>query len=172
MGSLHLAFITVASCAWLLLPTSLLAADDQAPTAERELDNSIVSLLMEKTSIVVIGEPVYPSYYAKHPRAALRERLPFQLKVHRILRSKSPEDAAVIKPGQTIKVTVQRDSVDFRFKEGEPAIFFLKPDENRNKLRSTNPLYDREWRLVADYFAVQPYSRDLENVIVMFKEKE
>lgn len=152
----------LAASALLLVAVPVFAADrDSAP--ERQIDKRIVTLLAEEAALIVVGEPV--SYYAQDRYGlALNAEMPFEVRVHKVLRG-DPQMA-----GKTIKVGVTRDSVSFRYDKKSSFVFFLKQPP-KVKQPSTDPLTGGGWRVVSDYFGVQPHAPDLETLIRSLYEK-
>ena len=154
----------MAGFVWLLLTCGGICAPDRDVTSERELDRAIVALLAEQSKLIIVGEPV--DYFAQDRYGmALSAGMPFQVRVVKVLHG----DGAAA--GQAIKVGVTRDEVKFRYEKGKAFVFFLKHDPNRGKT-PPDPLTQTEWRVVSDYFGVQPHSVTLEKMIQSSYERK
>ena len=150
--------------AWLTLATCGIHASDGEAVYERELDKTFVNLLVEKSSLIIVGEPVE---YLMQDRYGLilSANMYFDVKVRDVLRG----DKTI--KGQIIKVGVQRDEVPFRYEKKNPFLFFMKPHPMKDKGgrdRNIRP----DWRVVSDYFGVQPHTLTLERMVDSSIEKE
>ena len=149
-----------ASALFIILTTFVVCggfAADRDDTLERKLDQRIVGLLAEESTMIVVGEPVD---YSMHDRygLALNARMPFKVKVRTVLKGERRIE------GESIRVGVTRDEVKTRYAKGELFVFFLKPDPSRGTV-SPEPAAQTEWRVVSDYFGVQRYTLALERMI-------
>jgi hypothetical protein len=146
-----------------------MCAADRDATSERELDRRMLAVLAEASKLVIVGEPV--DYDAQDQfelagyRMALNAMMPFHVKVAKVLHGDGAAE------GQAINVGVTRDEVEFRFEKGRSFVFFLKPGANRRKGPS-EPLTQSEWRVVSDYFGVQPHTGTLEKTVRSSYEKK
>lgn len=147
----------------LLLTTTPVPAGERDSGSERQLDKGIIALLAKESTLILVGEVVDYSAQDRYG-LALNAQMPFEVKVRRVLQGVSQIE------GKNIKVGVTRDEVAFRYKKGEELVFFLKPNTDKGK-PSPDPLTQREWRVVSDYFGVQPHTVTLERMIPPKHEK-
>ncbi len=132
------------------------AGEDLA--AGRILDRQIISNLLSRSALVIVGE-VKSQSLADRYGMALSDKTPFEVEVTKVLTQR--EDVQK----KRIKVSVKRDEVEFRYPIEVPLIFFLK-NTPQPQNRRDDPLFQTgDWRAVADYFGIIPHTLALERMI-------
>ncbi len=88
---------------------------------------------------------------------AMHPDRPMTVKIMMTLKGQAVEN-------QVIKVGMLCDNVRFRYKKDTSYIFFLTPYVQKAK-KNVDSSVARYWRVVSDYFGVQPYSLTLARMI-------
>src|SRR5688500_12258180 len=95
----------------LLLLSKAIAVEDPESTQERQFDYAIISNLVQRSSLVIVGEIVTQS--AADPyKMALGVNTPFTVKVVRVIHGSAPQN-------ELVTIGVNRSEVKFRYPIGE-----------------------------------------------------
>lgn len=140
-------------CVTFALIGQLTLEADRDRTPERILDQQLTAALADQATVILVGLPID---YAMQDRygLALHEDIPFTVTATKVLLG----DTAL--KGEDVNIRVTRDEVKFRYDKQQLYIFFLKratvePPKNGRP-------FDPGWRVVSDFFGVQPYTKTLE----------